>query len=1321
MFKTAASKLAHNTTLPALGGNQDLRPLQDLITAEKTVIIALQKLGSDYSKAAEALRAWGQAEGDDLGDILNASTALLAQFSSALSQYAAHGHTIRDTLKSIRSREEALDELKRRRRTVHRKAEDADKKLSKMNPEHKHLESQTELLYRLQDEIRSLDSEIMSEEAMLGDFKRSSTRAWLGLKFGGLVECCEKGSIVGSYGKLLVAEIPEETTQPGMPRSLYYGHSKINGLVNDAMRGVSQVALDNTPGGGRLPPLPGVPPPSGSLDSPSGSTGQYPPPPSAAGGDGLFGPRGSPPLLPPQSTGGSLFGPSNTMPTPTPASKPPVLPPLDTPTPQSTIDDFGVPIVRHEGGGAGGAGRFATFPVKLRQDSLPTSVTSTGTSTFHHHPQHPNQQLHPPRDPPPPFDFLHSPLTPPSLNLNTRNDLGADSFSLSIAEALGEEGEVWKGRLSGSAGADLPPPTPAKPSGGSSAITAGASSGAAAAANAASSPPPQHPTSLSDTTSPGPSVNSITSPTAATATAAGKTFAETNPWATPPKEDSRHLLSASAQHPQQQQQQQHHRRSVSEQLSDNDSALLAYMTGAADVDGESSSDEEDGVVTATRRTRVDNVGGDSHTHPKEEKEKEKSESLKPLGGDTKPSRIQSYRGEVVQQEEDGIIEDDHSGSDDDDERGLPSVVQRAQQPQPPSPESKRVARVPPPTFEPEEPHHHHQQQQQQQAEKDRQKEMDAAAARELTRELESTNFVPPKISPSSGVVEGGNSVPTSPRRQVELQDEVRGREYQPQLQPQQPQQQLQQQPQQQQQQQQFSPPDREPSPLVPPSAPFAQRAVSPHPFPESQPPVGLGSPPRLRQGQSLVSGPGSGSGSGLGSPNAGSQAGFQLQDPGSPVTVSSPPRPTPTAAQAIAQAYHQQQQQQMGQGQGGSGNPYDTVYPPAQPQPQQQIIPPRFQAAYGHESQSVPPPRFQGMRTGSSPVPPRFQNPQQQQNQQQQMPFEGEQIPGRTSVESIGGSGSAQGSPLSSPYRTPLEYPASSNAGSPRLGAGVGLAGVGAGGGLVGAGGSPGGSSNTTTGAAASPLVPPGARTISAAAFKRPQPQPNSTLPAIARGFGSSGPYPVINAPSNSMGGPQQQLFSSSSSEAPPPPGNANSNLNNTAWQQHPKQHLRVSRDLPPPPPGAAPPRPESEYYDSAFDYIGAYAHSDQGSPMSGEFPQNANASANSNSNPNANLNPSVQRHSGGPRPMSGGGYFNATNSGAVPVGLSPGQVIPSSAAQQQQQHLYQQGGVGGYPNSMSGSGGAGGQPPSVLSPGYGQHQQQQQAYGRYGGDDGLR
>lgn len=179
-------------------------------------------------------------EGDDLGvcnalsqstrrnlndglrkDILSASTTLLNQFSAALSQYATHGHVIRDQLKSIRTREESLDELKRRRRTLMRKAEDAEKKLSKMNPEHKNLNMQTDLLNRLRDEIRLMDSDIMSEEAALGDFKRTGSRLWVGLKFSGLLECCEKGTvrvyflvlrhrltwfqILGEFGKMVVS------------------------------------------------------------------------------------------------------------------------------------------------------------------------------------------------------------------------------------------------------------------------------------------------------------------------------------------------------------------------------------------------------------------------------------------------------------------------------------------------------------------------------------------------------------------------------------------------------------------------------------------------------------------------------------------------------------------------------------------------------------------------------------------------------------------------------------------------------------------------------------------------------------------------------------------------------------------------------------------------------------------------------------------------------------------------------------------------------------------------------------------------------------
>ena len=63
-----------------------------------------------------------------------------------------------------------------------------------MRSMHKHLQMQTELLNKLNGEIGTIDGEIMSEEAV-GDFKRSTVRVVMGLKFRGLVECCEKGVV----------------------------------------------------------------------------------------------------------------------------------------------------------------------------------------------------------------------------------------------------------------------------------------------------------------------------------------------------------------------------------------------------------------------------------------------------------------------------------------------------------------------------------------------------------------------------------------------------------------------------------------------------------------------------------------------------------------------------------------------------------------------------------------------------------------------------------------------------------------------------------------------------------------------------------------------------------------------------------------------------------------------------------------------------------------------------------------------------------------------------------------------------------------------
>lgn len=48
---------------------------------------------------------------------------------------ATHEAAIREHMKSVRSMEENLDELRRRRKAVSAKADAAEKKLAKMNPE----------------------------------------------------------------------------------------------------------------------------------------------------------------------------------------------------------------------------------------------------------------------------------------------------------------------------------------------------------------------------------------------------------------------------------------------------------------------------------------------------------------------------------------------------------------------------------------------------------------------------------------------------------------------------------------------------------------------------------------------------------------------------------------------------------------------------------------------------------------------------------------------------------------------------------------------------------------------------------------------------------------------------------------------------------------------------------------------------------------------------------------------------------------------------------------------------------------------------------
>jgi chromosome segregation ATPase len=140
----------------------------------------------ETDRAAATLSIWAASEGPDLSDVFSSSSILLRHLSSALQRFGEHEASIRSNYKTIRTKDEEFDELKKRRRAVGKNAEAAERKLQKMGPEvggrprallmskNKNLPSQTELLERLRDEMRQLDSEILTGEARLGDLKRRS-------------------------------------------------------------------------------------------------------------------------------------------------------------------------------------------------------------------------------------------------------------------------------------------------------------------------------------------------------------------------------------------------------------------------------------------------------------------------------------------------------------------------------------------------------------------------------------------------------------------------------------------------------------------------------------------------------------------------------------------------------------------------------------------------------------------------------------------------------------------------------------------------------------------------------------------------------------------------------------------------------------------------------------------------------------------------------------------------------------------------------------------------------------------------------------------
>ncbi|KAJ9120251.1 hypothetical protein QFC22_003151 [Naganishia vaughanmartiniae] len=257
--------------LPNFIGNSELRQLQDLIHSEKAVLQSVDRTAAEIAKAQQCLSLWGQTEGSDLADITTHASLILSHLPTGYSKFSVHQADQRAIWKSVRTREEELDDLQKRRRNTYTRAEKEEKKLAKMNQENKNLHSQTELLSSLRDQIRHMDTDIVTEEAKIGDFKRRATKEALGIKFNGLLELAEHLTIVGELGKLLIEEIPLEETPPGYGRAPYTSYATTERLSTEAAKCISQVVFHPPQVAARPPGLPHMQP---LAPNSAGSAGQ---------------------------------------------------------------------------------------------------------------------------------------------------------------------------------------------------------------------------------------------------------------------------------------------------------------------------------------------------------------------------------------------------------------------------------------------------------------------------------------------------------------------------------------------------------------------------------------------------------------------------------------------------------------------------------------------------------------------------------------------------------------------------------------------------------------------------------------------------------------------------------------------------------------------------------------------------------------------------------------------------------------------------------------------------------------------------------------
>ena len=139
--------------------------------------------------------------------------------------------------------------MRNRRKSLISKADNTEKKVLKMDKNHKNLRQQTDFLLGLREHIRALETEIANEQTGVGDFKRVKAREWMGVFFGALQESSEKGVVVARSCRSIVGHVSIEKTQLNHARAQYTGRPQVRALVVNTERELQGILFTSEVGG----------------------------------------------------------------------------------------------------------------------------------------------------------------------------------------------------------------------------------------------------------------------------------------------------------------------------------------------------------------------------------------------------------------------------------------------------------------------------------------------------------------------------------------------------------------------------------------------------------------------------------------------------------------------------------------------------------------------------------------------------------------------------------------------------------------------------------------------------------------------------------------------------------------------------------------------------------------------------------------------------------------------------------------------------------------------------------------------------------------